>query len=203
MVYFGLRHPPREDVSWNKCSRCSRIAERRHPPREDVSWNTCTIIRVMVRNGHPPREDVSWNVHHILVVKSSLHVILLVRMWVEIRKERQVLLTFQSSSSWGCELKYSQKKNWRRLRSHPPREDVSWNDGKTAGEVYEALSSSSWGCELKLFTKKSSAGWRASSSSWGCELKWIKIILSIVIRRHPPREDVSWNLKTMILIFHL
>ena len=49
-------------------------------------------------------------------------------MWVEISsRTRQTTLQVQSSSSWGCELKYSPFTGNVRHISHPLREDVSWN----------------------------------------------------------------------------
>ena len=57
----------------------------RHPPREDVSWNNSWVPVHRHGNCHPPREDVSWN-----TIKSPLAifyaVILLVRMWVEMSR---------------------------------------------------------------------------------------------------------------------
>ena len=99
-----------------------------HPLREDVSWNivlpSCFIrcnvilfvrmwveisIRMLPRDSpvcHPLREDVSWN-SNCLVVNS---------------------FRYQSSSSWGCELKCVV---------------LCCNAGQ------RVTSSSSWGCELK------------------------------------------------------
>ena len=100
-----------------------------------------------------------------------------------------------SSSSWGCELKY--------LFFQCPCDRIQ--------------SSSSWGCELKyksvlflylsrtviLFVRM----WvemsvlslntfaTSSSSSWGCELKWAYKTRRKHRDRHPPREDVGWNLE--------
>ena len=82
----GNRHPLREDVSWNKESKYIDEELRRHPLREDVSWND---------NPELLEEE---NVHVILFVRMWVEmecpvhfrkmssVILFVRMWVEITK---------------------------------------------------------------------------------------------------------------------
>ena len=118
-------------------------------------WVEMQILSQMeyMRTRHPPREDVSWNICYSWV-------------WDTGR---------QSSSSWGCELKYycfyqhfisnchppredvswnmlldSDYKNWL---CHPPREDVSWNTKSHNRNLFGILSSSSWGCELKYISQ--------------------------------------------------
>ena len=124
-------------------------------PWSSSSWGCelkCSYGMYGVDNlGHPLREDVSWNTSIIKIIIMLEHVILFVRMWVEI-----TLQFFNdnsntaSSSSWGCELKYNNcslhfhlygvilfVRMWVEILkaiyqiatedSHPLREDVSWN----------------------------------------------------------------------------
>ena len=99
-----IRHPLREDVSWNCNLSCSLCYSYCHPLREDVSWNTVTFNPLCAETCHPLREDVSWNLllfqnhqyfvrhplredvswnEYIGIVKPLGNVILFVRMWVE------------------------------------------------------------------------------------------------------------------------
>ena len=124
-------------------------------------------------------------------------------------------IPWSSSSSWGCELKcwapwlpasnrshpLREDVSWNILAheyiyilfGHPLREDVSWNDDTEEREE-NVGSSSSWGCELKCKVMYLVAISTWSSSSWGCELKCTAIKASIFENRHPLREDVSWNI---------
>ena len=104
------RHPPREDVSWNVIRLISSFGRYRHPPREDVSWNEADAVKARCYCGHPPREDVSWNA----------------------KQNYTMLDNLKSSSSWGCELKWSPV---------IPRDTSD-------------KSSSSWRCELKYDCKR-------------------------------------------------
>ena len=186
-------HPPREDVSWNKVVAKSAMTE----PTSSSSWG-CELkyIRLpvtawhtasssswgcelkynslpLLRTGssHPPREDVSWNIIPFLSC-AQVAVILLVRMWVEIRTVSTTAAGALSSSSWGCELKYSTFITGLIMFGHPPREDVSWNIASRIIEEAEKRSSSSWGCELKWSPVIPRDTSDKSSSSWRCELKY-------------------------------
>ena len=110
-------------------------------------------------------------------------------------------LALRSSSSWGCELKFS--------------------TGFCTASL--TASSSSWGCELKCDWLVAVGQPMPSSSSWGCELKycnyyrhswnccvilfvrmWVEM-LSVTGHassesRHPLREDVSWNIHYCLVI---
>ena len=128
----------------------------------------------------------------LLAVKSAL-VILLVRMWVEMRRMGVLSTSEESSSSWGCELKFYFTVScicWVRSSSswgcelkckrgshrifhwcHPPREDVSWN------ALYNAL------CLIwSRHPPREDVSWNM----------WVLMDRATPIR-HPPREDVSWN----------
>ena len=147
---FLLRHPLREDVSWNVNHWERRTNRLRHPLREDVSWNVNHCERLMNRLRHPLREDVSWNIRRAInSVDSKRHplredVSWNIEKWWGNRWDRM------SSSSWGCELKYSCDdicvfadgvilfvRMWVEIPvrlnfvtvglGHPLREDVSWN----------------------------------------------------------------------------
>ena len=207
------RHPPREDVSWNSVAEMFVDNLKSHPPREDVSWNIPTNAMHHRRVRHPPREDVSWNINRIpkllektviLLVrmwveifiiwwrKCNRCVILLVRMWVEILNFVTLFPFLQSSSSWGCELKYKTDTARAGIRCHPPREDVSWNI------FWSACSTALWVILLVRMWVEIPCPWvilepdhvillvrmwvemtyrnynhlnMSSSSSWGCELK--------------------------------
>ena len=123
-----------------------------------------------LRRSHPLREDVSWNVSDAKV-KQFIKVILFVRMWVEMEKEWTKRSVLQSSSSWGCELKYDEDKNAHMV----------------------SLSSSSWGCELKyyyiMFLVNYSRHPLREDVSWNIAVSEF----SITSLSHPLREDVSWN----------
>ena len=122
----------RSSSSWGCELKCMYLPEDScilpcHPLREDVSWNATFHVLHHPRWSHPLREDVSWNLKPatipltklvILFVRMwvemfSIHsytnlkaVILFVRMWVEIYFECARCKEIESSSSWGCELKY-------------------------------------------------------------------------------------------------
>ena len=127
-------------------------------------------------------------------------------------------LKLLSSSSWGCELKYCTATKKDQALSHPPREDVSWNEKDADSTPWDDVillvrmwveisiptricqsgsSSSSWGCELKYVRERTVRQPWQSSSSWGCELKYA---IPHILRKsdsHPPREDVSWNVTSI------
>ena len=163
-------HPLREDVSWNVLVAIFFSSLISHPLREDVSWNALVVSYTASSRCHPLREDVSWNICFSSVLAIEF-VILFVRMWVEIVTGSGVIGFSMSSSSWGCELKYWTLYRSNDRKSHPLREDVSWNIGYwwppsirenvilfvrmwveirvTQAITCSTKSSSSWGCELK------------------------------------------------------
>ena len=170
---FIRSHPLREDVSWNKTHVSYRLWNvvilfvrmwvemwyingvgvkwERHPLREDVSWNmsfnvsyndwmmsssswgcelkyinrymytlaahvilfvrmwvemTLLLFLFLLHVCHPLREDVSWNTKVVSDTSQGM-VILFVRMWVEMLQCLMISIYNMSSSSWGCELKYT------------------------------------------------------------------------------------------------
>ena len=169
------------------------IVEISHPLREDVSWNILfmsdqiySIVILFVR---------MWvEIISIATCCQPYGVILFVRMWVEISRALECLLDSSvilfvrmwveiSSGGQGyatitvilfvrmwVEIK-SNVMRTRTCKSHPLREDVSWNH-------------SNINITLWLST---------SSSSWGCELKFNAFIIYAFKPGHPLREDVSWN----------
>ena len=171
IIHYGsLRHPLREDVSWNIQPITDRICEKRHPLREDVSWN------ISIRQSEP-RDLVilfvrMWVEIYVNKVPSlSLTVILFVRMWVEI---------FPPS-----------KKVLQPVR-HPLREDVSWNMEEVfhTPKYHVILFVRMW---VEITTTVDGYVLDASSSSWGCELKYLRKSRKDLEAGHPLREDVSWN----------
>ena len=146
------------------------------------SWGCELKCRFCCESGrsicHPPREDVSWNIREKVLIgsrssSSSSWGCELKYIWTYISRWETV-----SSSSWGCELKY-----W----------DANANNITTT-------SSSSWGCELKCHLLICLRRPLWSSSSWGCELKFHSDYKSFSGKRHPPREDVSWNVDSSLLV---
>ena len=137
-------------------------------------------------------------------------------MWVEISWSILSSKNGTSSSSWGCELKYISVLLCRNMRSHPLREDVSWN----VVDVLHKFSNTvilfvrMWvEIFLNLYVKcgfvrhplREDVSWNAfedaqrdesdvSSSSWGCELKYFHTISYWFQQCHPLRDDVSWNM---------
>ena len=99
-------HPPREDVSWNKRHIIEEWKEQQsssswgcelkchnHLANTIFTWSSsswgcelkCLYIRKRTQSiCHPPREDVSRN-YEINTTRTRICVILLVRMWVEIK----------------------------------------------------------------------------------------------------------------------
>ena len=116
-------------------------------------------------------------------------------MWVEISsRTRQTTLQVQSSSSWGCELKYSPFTGNVRHISHPLREDVSWNgfamdslaDEEVIlfvrmwvemlvrvqlGQLHTVILFVRMWVEIVIILPVTAP--LLSSSSWGCELKYL------------------------------
>ena len=121
-----VRHPLREDVSWNAKLLSAIEKSKSHSLREDVSWNETIKNVITVAISHPLREDVSWNAIRFFKIRCN-RVILFVRMWVEMRFFHLSSTSQWSSSSWGCELKYCTRSTPTENWSHPLREDVSWN----------------------------------------------------------------------------
>ena len=122
--------------------------------------------------GHPLREDVSWNATMFDDIHLQ-HVILFVRMWVEIHLEEIPLAQhschpLREDVSWN----YSQLFYTTVLKCHPLREDVSWNVLSTYCVVPAPviLFVRMW-VEISLMQHLHQ--WTLSSSSWGCELKWL------------------------------
>ena len=121
--------------------------------------------------GHPLREDVSWNAHidECFFVRHT--VILFVRMWVEIWKpvaqaEHSLVILFV--------------RMWVEILCTLWHFPCSW-------------SSSSWGCELKCGVV---CGRFASIVILFVRM-WVEMYMQRLRqsqeRRHPLREDVSWN----------
>ena len=98
-------------------------------------------------------------------------VILFVRMWVEIYCIYSLRSFLVSSSSWGCELKYTDQRNEIWKKSHPLREDVSWNifNDSVVGVKVVILFVRMW---VEMGGPRASYCPNWSSSSWGCELKF-------------------------------
>ena len=149
------------------------------------------------------------------------YVSLLVRLWVEIFILLNNNYLTLSASSWGCELKCQILALETGIIRQPPREAVSWNENYTGKGIAKTESASSWGCELKFHEGDTIHRWNVvsllvrlwveiscrprnyfiltSASSWGCELKYIRTLpANRFFYCQPPREAVSWNVRTLI-----
>ena len=120
-------------------------------------------------------------------------VILFVRMWVEIYPLQKYFATALSSSSWGCELKYSVNYYFQRFYTSSSSWGCELKCSVSFPKSSSFVSSSSWGCELKYVCQIQVRPVLSSSSSWGCELKYNRTVLCLLLSCHPLREDVSWN----------
>ena len=125
---------------------------------------------------HPLREDVSWNVNATTVFPFA-SVILFVRMWVEIP------LRLYGIPPTFC---------------HPLRGDVSWNiQNSILKPIAKVILFVRMWVEIPL--SYTASNYTVSSSSWGCELKYYKLQWYFSASTcHPLREDVSWNLDTVL-----
>ena len=85
---------------------------------------------------------------------------------------------------------------------HPPREDVSWNTLYISNPCIciVILLVRMW---VEIHKSLHVSHRNASSSSWGCELKYPLHLQSMYMYRHPPREDVSWNIVTPFYSFSI
>ena len=101
----------------------------------------------------------------------AINVTLHVSVWVEIISVPVIAAVYRSRSTWACELKYLRRGTKNPIRSHAPRERVSWNFATTRHPWTYGWSRSTWACELK------------------CDIGYI----ATDIGGHAPRERVSWN----------
>ena len=102
-------------------------------------------------------------------------------MWVEISVLQMLWSMMQSSSSWGCELKYGCRVQCKIWCCHPLREDVSWNT---------VLCWSYW--KIIRHPLREDVSW---NTLWHSVSNWLT--------SHPLREDVSWNgIDAELLIDH-
>ena len=165
----------------------------RHPLREDVSWNAMSVesghlilvilfVRMWVEiifGGITLAISIvilfvrMW-VEISVTPTNGLNglVILFVRMWVEMTMQQDQLHYLPSSSSWGCELKSEAEAQGYEPCSHPLREDVSWNACTSFPQEGQNT--------VILFVRM----WVEISSAEPSN----NICLG-----HPLREDVSWN----------
>ena len=133
----------------------------------EIHW-ICKIKFTIRR--HAPRERVSWNLIHSFFFL-NLIVTLHVSVWVEIKNSCNYSSIWRSRSTWACELKYK----------------MMLKLAKTC------KSRSTWACELKLRSFIPMNIYQSSRSTWACELKLSSLCQMIYLKRHAPRERVSWN----------
>ena len=82
---------------------------------------------------------------------------------------------------------------------HAPRERVSWNPCQTGihHQFAVTLHVSVW-VEICLFTLCMNCIW--SRSTWACELKFKKVCYNKRAKCHAPRERVSWNFVSCMIV---
>ena len=187
----------RSSSSWGCELKCHWLLQSLLSLLSSSSWGCelkyYKVVAVLCGFRHPLREDVSWNAKGfyltdsyavILFVRMWVEilmalsltvmnmVILFVRMWVEIPWILDYHVACQSSSSWGCELKYRISPHTEKSGRHPLREDVSWNGINCCGAFNGVviLFVRMW-VEMAILSIVSNPD-ETSSSSWGCELKY-------------------------------
>ena len=186
-----LRHAPRERVSWNFLNtsfwreKCVTLHvsvwveiefEIKHINLPLVTlhvsvWVEMIAIRSLSHFSMVTLHVSVWvEINHTKKPTFSSNVTLHVSVWVEIFKLLPTLENYQSRSTWACELKLVMNKIVAAVKSHAPRERVSWNltSPTTASKP---LSRSTWACELKCYPISLSFLFRWSRSTWACELK--------------------------------
>ena len=171
----------------------ARMRKRRlrHPLREDVSWNmfleTQIVLQSVILFVRMWVEICFWN-----LPPSLPGVILFVRMWVEISFSRYAVptqpvilfvrmwveITEQENASVEQRHPLREDVSWnnvyddlkQKLMGHPLREDVSWNTASALFLLppFVILFVRMW-VEMYGYKARPSEHW--SSSSWGCELK--------------------------------
>ena len=197
-VLCGFRHPLREDVSWNlqilfffDKARIVILFVRMWV--EILLFRTSPFLFLVIL-------FVRMWVEILMALSLTVMnmVILFVRMWVEIPWILDYHVACQSSSSWGCELKYRISPHTEKSGRHPLREDVSWNGINCCGAFNGVviLFVRMW-VEMAILSIVSNPD-ETSSSSWGCELKYTMPFYTSLKKSHPLREDVSWNIRNMV-----
>ena len=123
----GIRHPPREDVSWNTKGGTGGYTAR----VSSSSWG-CELKWWKTAKLQDKRQSSSsWGCElKYYREKTRTESNASSSSWgCELKCSRYSAIAslVESSSSWGCELKCARDCNTSPNRSHPPREDVSWN----------------------------------------------------------------------------
>ena len=108
-------------------------------------------------------------IFRVCMVKVIAIVTLHVSVWVEIWIAQNLYHCFASRSTWACELKSKIFKILKNIRSHAPRERVSWNYLDVAVAV-----------ELESHAPRERVSWN---------LLWLQVRLFVTC--HAPRERVS------------
>ena len=146
-----------------------------------------------------------------------------VSVWVEIPFTHNNTIRPMSRSTWACELKYSViLKKHIPMRSHAPRERVSWNAYDLAKGKFEesvTLHVSVWVEIHNTVCVHNRRGVTLHVSVW-VEITntllehihitvtlhvsvWVEIVFNcdfkLVYYRHAPRERVSWNASSLIV----
>ena len=101
----------------------------------------------------------------------STEVTLHVSVWVEMSAPDILTDSWESRSTWACELKLSIPPKLLSVKSHAPRERVSWNPFKSGMYVW-------YSCHAPR-----------ERVSWNCQSAYERNCQ----HRHAPRERVSWN----------
>ena len=166
----------------------------RHAPRERVSWNRLSWLRVL----------------HTVKSRSTWACELKFEEWQLKNPETESRSTWAcelksvwswywhcippSRSTWACELKSGAVAAWQVI-SYVTLHVSVWVEmkGLIRGKT-QKKSRSTWACELKFCTAYIIAAPTSSRSTWACELKLISLQIQTAVKRHAPRERVSWNI---------
>ena len=149
---------------------------------------------------HAPRERVSWNVILSLLTKNFWKVTLHVSVWVEMMIRPTKRTAIMSRSTWACELK-SVKTIYVRYNTKVTLHVSVWVEiCWICIGINDYTSRSTWACELNKDKQAKQQRVFPSRSTWACELKYSRKPPFPERLSHAPRERVSWNISSMVLI---
>ena len=128
-----------------------------------TAWNNTAVVTLHVSVWV---EIIVPNLYIVISIV-TLHV----SVWVEIKHSKHTMNVEESRSTWACELKLSTVSLLWTLKSHAPRERVSWNEEEVERlkEELVTLHVSVW---VEMFGVEKKSSLPQSRSTWACELKW-------------------------------
>ena len=171
-LQLSCRHAPRERVSWNLLCSTKMRTGLSHAPRERVSWNCYLFARICGPICHAPRERVSWN-YPSKIYRRKGDVTLHVSVWVEIVTER----TTAEYTAVTLHVSVWVEMVMTHLHMLKP---------------WVTLHVSVW---VEIPETIDEQVMNLSRSTWACELKFKRIVATLQLFSHAPRERVSWNIR--------